>query len=417
MNQLEVMNFLNEIGSVFPEAISLASGRPNPKLFQPDNFIDFQIKFINYFAQERKITVDKASELVYQYGSSSGIIGNILAKHLEIDENIAVNSSDIIVTNGCQEALTLICINELKHEMDCMLTFDPSYIGFSGLIQSLGKVVKPIYCNFDNVIDVEILQKEFEEQVISIRSRGYNPKAIYVNGDFNNPLSYRLTLDQKEALLIICAKLNIKLIEDNPYGMFCYTEQKSSTIKAIDIFNIVYYIGSFSKTICPALRIGYIVIPEVNDHTKKDIVSLKSLISVNTSQICQSIVGGLLLENGYSLNNSMQTMRHQYKAQRDAMLIALEENLSFDKRITWNKPEGGFFIVLSLPFDVGEEDVYDCAQNFGVIFMPISFFTLEKNKNKRLIRLAFSNFDCSDITRGVIRFSQYLRTKLKRDCN
>lgn len=415
MNQLEVMNFLNEISSVFPEAISLASGRPNSNLFQMDDLMAFQNKFIDYFAGEKNISTEKAKELLYQYGPSSGLIGTVLAKHLKVDENIVVMPENIVVTNGCQEALALICINELKQDMDCMLTFDPSYIGFSGLIQSLGKVVKPIHCTFDNEQDLDTLQQDFEAQVLLIKSQGYNPKAIYVNGDFNNPLSYRLSKAQKEILLNACSNLKVKLIEDNPYGMFSYSDDKSCTIRALDTNNIVYYIGSFSKTLCPALRVGYLIIPENNKREKEEIVALKSLISINTSQICQSIVAGFLIDNEYSLMSSMQIMLIKYKAQRDAMLKALDENLEGEQRITWNKPEGGFFIVLSLPFDVVEEDVYECARNFGVIFMPISFFTLEEGNNKRLVRLAFSNFESEEITQGVVRFSQYLCDKLERN--
>ncbi|MDK1287004.1 PLP-dependent aminotransferase family protein [Pseudoalteromonas umbrosa] len=414
MKQLEVMNFLNEVSSVFPDAISLASGRPSEKLFEQIDIEKCKNVFLSHYANKLDITLEKAHTLLLQYGPSAGIIRDLLSVHLKNDESIDAEEQDIIVTNGCQEALTMWCLNELKNPNDCVLTFDPSYIGLSGFVEATGKAVFPITYDFTTKFNADELSSCLDEQIKAVKSRGFNPKAIYVNGDFNNPLAYNMTEEQKSALLDFCFRVGLQIIEDNPYGLFSYLEHKERTMKSLDKHNIVYYIGSFSKSICPALRVGYLVVPKGASDKRTQLVALKSLISVNTSQVCQAVVGGYLLQNQVSLLPGVQKVLPDYKRQRDAIVAALDTHLSFDQNITWNIPQGGFFIVLQLPISVSEQDVYTCAQEFGVIIMPVSFFSLDEEYNSRAIRLAFSNLDGTNLTEAVKRLAGFLKQRIQK---
>lgn len=416
MKQRDVMNFLNEIALDYPNAISLASGRPCPSFFNKDQWHKYEGTFLDYFAAKRGMKISEAEKLLCQYGPTSGVINDILAQHIKIDESIAANPESIIVTNGCQEALTMIALHEIENDSHCMLTIDPSYIGFSSLLSNIGKRVEAI-----NVEEVSTANGEgtrlfnwdaVERKVSYLKRKGLTAKAIYINPDFNNPLSYRLTHDEKLALMQICEALNLKIIEDNPYSRFNYTECREPALRSLNPTNNVYHIGSFSKTICPGLRLGFLVVPETEQSALKSLIALKSLVSVNTSSYSQSVVAGLLLLNDYSLEKRMRTLNAQYCIQRDAMVGALEKYLSDMPGLSWNVPDGGFFIVLRLPFNFSYLDVIKCARDKNVIVMPVGFFALYPENFTGQVRLAFSYYDTDHLSEGVKRFSEYVIEKL-----
>ncbi|TMP29959.1 hypothetical protein CWB99_07675 [Pseudoalteromonas rubra] len=412
MKQLEVMNFLNEVSSRFPAAYSLASGRPDARFFKSINLSNLQHTYTTYYAEKNGLTYADAQALLLQYGPTAGIINDILVRHLLTDEQIHASTADIIVTNGCQEALTLLCLTELTHPDDCILTLDPSYIGLSGFIQSVGKHVEPLPVDEAVLQDSAAFKANLDVEIRNTRNKGYQPKALYVNGDFNNPLGFSLSDAHKKVLIDVCSESGIKIIEDNPYGMFNYEGTRAATIKSLDDRGCVYYIGSFAKTILPALRVGYLVLPAQRTEEAAQLVALKSLISVNTSQVCQAMVGGYLLEHDYSLDNAMAPLRDVYKTKRDALDRALTHYLGKHSAISWTLPPGGFFLVVSVPFDVSDEDVFDCAEHFNVIFTPVYFFSLAEQKNRRLIRLAFSNISEDKVSDAVCKLSEFIDSKM-----
>ncbi len=425
MEQLQVMNFLNEVATRFPEAISLASGRPQSRFFDKQDWPAYEASFTAYYAEEQNCSIEKAQQLLCQYGPSGGIINGILQQHLARDESIESARQNIIVTNGCQEALALVCLHELQQPDDCMLTLDPAYIGFSGLLAALGKRVEAVdvnrvYRTDDNGVrsfDWSYLR----EKVAQVRQSGGVPKAIYINPDFNNPLAYCLSLADRQSLLQVCAELEIKIIEDNPYSRFDYSMagnkneqggQRVAALRSLDQQSIVYHIGSFSKTFCPGVRIGYLLVPENMSSSLEKLLALKSLVSVNTSSLAQSVIGGFLLQNDYSLNARMTLVNAQYASQRDAMMSALDQYLSPLAEVSWDIPGGGFFVVVDLPFEFSEADVYQCAEQQNVICMPVSFFSLTPQLWQNKVRLAFSNFDPGVIEQAVLRFSRYVKQRL-----
>lgn len=413
MKQLEVMNFLNEVANDFPEAISLAAGRPNPQFFCREKWEQYTQIFIQHFASIHNLSINEANQRLCEYGPASGLINGLISEHLAIDEDIMVSAEDIIITNGCQEALTLVCLNELVNENDCMLVIDPSYIGFSGLVNAIGKRVFPIDAKqlmsgreeVAGGLDLVF----FQQQLDALIQSGLNPKAIYINPDFNNPLGYQFSKTARINLLDFCHQYDIKIVEDNPYVRFNYSDWVIPSIKSLDKYNLVYHIGSFSKTFSPSVRLGYLVMPTNDVINRKNCIALKSLISVNTTSTSQSIIGGFLLENKMSLTSSMKSINRQYKKQRDALCIAVDKYFEkFSEMVKWEKPEGGFFIVVELPFSVNHQDVFECVKNYGVIFMPVSFFALAPELWSNKIRLSFSYYTPEKITEGIRRLALFL---------
>lgn len=419
MNQSEVMNFLNEVAMQFPDAISLASGRPNSRFFEQSEWQAYQQIFTQHYAKKLEASIDQAEKLLCQYGPSAGIIRDIIQQHIAVDENIITASKNIIVTNGCQEALTLLCLQLLKNDTDCVLTVDPSYIGFSGLVQAINRKIAVIEVDRVSSLNSDNM-REFDWQylatkVASLQAQGLQPKAIYINPDFNNPLAYRLNSKERQALLNICTDLNLLIIEDNPYSRFDYTNNNEPSLKALDQTDRVYHIGSFSKTFCPGVRTGYLIVPESHETQRQALISIKSLVSVNTSSLTQSVIGGFLLQQKFSLKQHMSIVNQGYQQQRDVMLSSFTKELSAIPGVSWNQPEGGFFVVLQLPFDMSETDVYSCAKQFNVICMPVKFFSLTPERYPGQIRLAFSHYEPEFLSEGVKRLAKYIKYRLRQE--
>jgi len=416
MGQLQVINFLNEISQQFPNAISFAAGRPNPSFFNHDRYFSYYERFVCHYSEKRGFTKELAEQELLQYGPSQGVISEIINEYLKKDESISSASAKFnIVTNGCQEALAIICIHELKSEKDCMLTIDPSYPGFSGVVESLNRKLVAIdsarlYVNINDAT-CEFNWDYLEEIVRDTRAAGLNPKALYINPDFNNPLSYTISINSRIKLLQLCNTLDIRIIEDSVYSKFSYMDKCLPSIKSFDESGIVYHVGTFSKVLCPGLRLGYLVPCSGDVDSVGHLISIKSLISNNTSAFMQAVVGGFLIENGFSVSARMSMLCKRYSHQKDSILQALEHYLSNINGVSWHVPNGGFFCILTVPFDFTDASVLDCAKNYGVICAPVSKFSLYPHKWIRKIRLAFSYYDAEQIHEGVQRLSKYIRSQ------
>ncbi|WNO11595.1 PLP-dependent aminotransferase family protein [Teredinibacter sp. KSP-S5-2] len=410
-----VMNFLNEISMKFPEAVSLASGRPSDRFFENERWNEYEQSFIEYFSKKNSISKSDAVKLLCQYGATAGVINEIICRYLLKDENIKCNERDVVVTSGCQEALLLISLTHMREESDLAMVIDPSYIGFYGLIEILGKRVFGSKSIVDGEFSVEFFESEVEEKI----QQGNRLKILYLNLDFNNPLSYRLDINARRSILDVCKKYGIYVVEDNPYGVFDFDEEKLPTLKSIDSYGMVYYVGSFSKTFCPTLRVGFVCVPENLGDYRDCIISLKSLTTLNTCQNNQAVVGGYFLSNGFSLKAKAELMNKHYKSNRDVVVSVLSEYLGNVRGVRWNVPSGGFFMVLELPFEFSDKYLYECAQEYSVICMPVRYFSLNEKWWARSIRIAYSNIEGDELRSSVKRLCNFILIKLdeSRKCS
>jgi (S)-3,5-dihydroxyphenylglycine transaminase len=181
----------------------------------------------------------------------------------------------------------------------------------------------------------------------------------------------------------------------------------------------VIYLGSFSKILFPGLRLGFIVADQQTKssagselYLAQELSTVKSLTTVNTSPILQGILGGILLSNGYSLRPVIDKKIQFYKANRDAMIESLERHFGEDpllgSMVSWGRPGGGFFLPMSLPFDFTTDMVKQCAEAFGVLVCPMSFFS-SSNEHKSELRLSFSYLSQEQIAEGVQRLWRFVR--------
>jgi len=418
---LEVMNFLNEVVLRYPQAISFAPGRPTERHFDVERSLQQTPAFVAYRAAAKGWSPRAVWNDLGQYNKTNGIINELVAKEIEADEGIRAAPESIMVTHGCQEAMTVLLLGLFEPARDVLLVSDPTYIGITGLARILGIPLHPVASGREG-----LEPPAAAAAIRAVRAAGRRPRALYDVPDFNNPLGTRMPLAVRRELLDLCRREGVLIVEDNPYGAFAYDGAPSPTLKSLDCHATVIYMGSFSKTLFPGLRMGYLVVDQEVETASgrrvllaEELSKVKSLTTVNTPQLLQALVGGILLEERGSLARMMAEKLPTYRARRDAMLAALDErfgrNPALAGAVSWNRPEGGFFLTVTLPFAFGAAELDACARDFGAIVCPMSFFEVLPGRGgrEREIRLAFSYVSEARIAEGIARLARFVESRLQ----
>jgi (S)-3,5-dihydroxyphenylglycine transaminase len=416
-SQADVMNFLNEVADDFPSAISLAAGRPTDRFFgrlDSEALTDAMICYERHCATGSNPRHVKAGLL--QYGRTAGIITDLVACQLRADEGVCADPDRMLITAGCQEAIAL-CLSALcPNSNDVVLVCNPTYVGVMGAARASKVNAFPIDDLFSDPVE------SIEKSVGQLQRSGKCVRALYLIPTFDNPTGRTLSQAMRKDLLEICTERRIIILEDNPYGMFRYEGDAIPPMAALDESGCVIYLSTYSKTLTPAVRVGAATLPETlfGDRAARtalwrDLVQRKSFNTVNTSQIAQAIVGGLLIAQNGSLQRWIQPALAWYRSNRDAMLSQLQAAFStMSDHIHWSNPSGGFFLSVDLPFRFDAQNVVECATSCGVIVMPMSFFALDHSQDHR-IRLAFSGLDASNIRAAISSLALYVKRRVTND--
>lgn len=409
--QASVLSIVSALNQRYPNACSLSLGRPNPDIYAQLDLAHYAQVYQAFLRTEKQYDSAKIRENLYTYGPSQGMINTHLAKWLAHDEGIRADEKEILVTNGCQEAYNLVLLHELRQPDECVLIIEPSYFGFTDCVAVLGKASVKIavddLADPAGGFDFTQLSAVIEQS----RRQGKHIKLIYINPDFNNPMTYQLSAEEKSTLLAVCTQQGVKIIEDGTYSTFYYDGIQPRAIKTQDHSGQVYYIGSFSKTLCPSLRLGYLVISRHGDETFNQLLHIKDHTSLSSSALNQQIVAGFLIEHQYSLENWIRPIRAEYRARRDAMLQVLEQELDASL-LQWRAPAGGFFVYIRFVREVNTAHLLDCAEGYQVTFLPVSYDVRDGRQRAHGIRLAFSYYPPAAIAAGTRKFCQFLNERL-----
>jgi (S)-3,5-dihydroxyphenylglycine transaminase len=412
----DVMGFLNEIQLRYPNAISLASGRPDEKYFDLEDFKMYFDIYVDAICQSQKKDRQVVINNLGQYNKTKGIINNLVSKYLKKDEEIDVSPEDILITVGTQEALAIAVITLCDKENDVIIIEDPTYIGIThfSLIMGYNIDSAPIT---PNGISVDVI----EEKILSYKLQNKKVKIVYVIPDFQNPTGIYMSLENRHKLLELAQKHDFLIFEDNAYSEFAYESKRHLPIKALDIDNRVIYMRSFSKTLYPSLRLAAMVANQTIFSDEKEtalsdlMAIVKGYITVNTPAINQAVLGGILIKNDFSLNAMNKNKIANIKSKRDAVLLSIKKYLPADafwtKNITYNTPEGGFFLIFKVPFIVDKAELLFCVQKYSVIFTPMSFFYLNQGGENE-IRIAFSNLNVEEIEPAIERLLSYFKDRI-----
>lgn len=407
----ESMNFLNEIGNVYPDAISFAAGQPFEGFFDLNAVHHYLDAFRAHLTEERGQSEEQVRRTLLQYGSARGVVNDLICRNLETDEGIRVDPRAVVVTSGCQEALFLVLRALRGGPSDVVLAVRPNYSGLDAAARLVEMGVHPVREPASG-IDGESLTEAAEQA----RREGLNPRACYVIPDFANPTGRSLSVAARRSLLESAEKQGILLIEDNPYGIFGPEESGTPTLKSLDASRSVVYLGSFAKSGIPGARVGYVVADQrVSAHESSDtlfadhLAKAKGMLNINTSPITQAVMGGKLIMNGFSLRSANTRERHVYQGNLSRLLQEMSRRFPEGEGhgVSWNTPTGGFFLTLKVPFPASDEALGVCARKHGVLWTPMHHFHgdgIPRNE----IRLSFSHLTQDRIALGVERFASFV---------
>lgn len=411
--------FLNDTAARYPQAISMVAGMPDDTFFHVDEHFSAVQLYVDHVSANTGKDELAVVNWIAQYNSSKGFIADILAKYLACDEGINVSPKDVMITIGAQEAFAILVSTLCAGENDVILMESPSYVGLSAPTKLLGFRGESVPLRPDG-IDIDALEQKLQ----SLARLGKRVKMLYTIPDYQNPSGYCMSVEKRHQLLHLANEHNFLVVEDSVYNSFSYTGSRNPTLKSLDRHNQVIYVGSFSKLLFPGLRIGMVVANQRIKTKDGDIVPLidelekvKGAFTNNSPGITQAMLAGVLIREQYSLRRLNAAKIECYRQKLNAVLSALDSYIrpyenDWAEGISWNEPEGGFFIKINLPFDIGNNDVVFCAEHFGVLFCPMAYFYMDGG-GRNEIRLAFSKGTPAELEEGIKRLAAFLRSKAK----
>ncbi|MEV5988827.1 aminotransferase class I/II-fold pyridoxal phosphate-dependent enzyme [Streptomyces sp. NPDC052051] len=411
---LDTMTFLNDITHRYPEAISFAPGRPYDGFFEADHVFAYLRRYLDHL-EAGGASPGQIRSALFQYGPTSGQIRELIADSLRKDEGIDVPPESIVVTVGCQEAMLLAVRALMSGPEDALLVSSPCYVGITGAARLLDVEVTPVEEGRDGFDRATLEATLFAE-----RARGRRPRAFYVVPDHSNPSGTTMPLSARRELLELADRHDLLILEDTPYRMVSPGTQLP-TLKSLDRHRRVVHLGSYSKTLFPGARVGFVIADQtVTDAQGRtglladELTKIKSMVTVNTSPVSQAVVAGMLLTaNGRTSRFNTRTASHYGEAMR-VTLEALDRCFPESDRaalgIRWNEPSGGFFLSVDVPFRADDSALVRSAEEFGVIWTPMSYFYPQGGGDFSL-RLSVSYLTHREITDGVERLARFVKAQ------
>jgi (S)-3,5-dihydroxyphenylglycine transaminase len=411
---LDTMTFLNEVTSRYPKAVSFAPGRPYDGFFDTEQIFIGLRRYLDHLASVGQ-SPEQIRTAVYQYGPTSGQIREILADSLRVDEGIDVPAESIVVTVGAQEAMLLVLRALMRGPDDVLLVSSPCYVGVTGAARLLGVPVTPVDERDDGFHCADLAAAIRAE-----RARGRRPRAFYVVPDHSNPSGTTMSPQARAELLDLAAREDVLILEDSPYRLVS-PGTPLPTLKSLDRLRRVVHLGSFSKTVFPGARVGFVVADQtvVDDEggaglLAAELAKIKSMVTVNTSSLSQAVVAGTLLAAGGRVSELNAGAAGYYGDAMSYTLEQLDRQLPAPRRaelgVRWNEPTGGFFLTVHVPFRVDNAALGRSAQEYGVIWTPMEYF-YPWGGGHQSIRLSVSYLSHAEIEDGVSRLVRFIESE------
>jgi 2-aminoadipate transaminase len=359
------------------ETISLARGVPAPECIPVEELADCA-----------RSAIEEDGATVLSYGSSGGYA----PLRAWIAERHGVLPDRVVVTNGSLQGFVFLA-QLLATDGARVLVEAPTYDRPLRILESLGAEVVTVPLGQDG-INLDTLRAELEA--------GRRPAFLYTIPTFQNPTGQTLGADGRRRLVELAAEHNLLVLEDDPYGLVRFEGDRLPTVHELEGGDRVIYSSSFSKTVAPGVRVGYLVLPE---SLAEAVESLATSTYITPSLLSQATVFEFLRRE--ALERNLELVRSLLKARRDALLAALEERLR-GAGARWNRPEGGYFLWLELPEGQDAVALLRSAETVGVTFVPGPDFFPGAGGGGSAARLAFSFASPADIGEAVGRLATLL---------
>ncbi|EHN58768.1 PLP-dependent aminotransferase family protein [Oenococcus kitaharae] len=370
-----------------PNQIIFSAGYPDPALF-PKDALDRATQHVFSQGQDKLL----------QYNTAAGLpaLRQKLADKMAQKDGIHTDTDHIMLTQGAQQAIDLTARLMLNKD-DGLVVEGPTYIGALAAFQAYEPTFYEIPMAEDGM-DMDNLEAVLKEHAV---------KMIYTVPDFQNPTGVVMSLEKRQRLIDLANRYDVIILEDGTYRDLRYDGENLPTVKSLDTQSRVIYVSSFSKIIAPGLRMGWLT---ADDNLYRDILALKSGADIESSNLMMSILNAYLDEN--DLQKHIQIVCDNYREKKNAMLDAMAKYLPSQARYT--KPEGGFFVWLTMPEDFNMADFLDkqLVPQTGVRFTP-STNLFPSGTIQNGARINFTGESIANIERGIQELGQTLTAAWK----
>ena len=358
-----------------PEIISFGGGFPNQDTFPVEDL--------------KQIMNDLLTEephKVLQYGSTEGsvLLRQQLAKKYQAD-GLDVTEKNILITTASQQAIDLIA-RILINPGDTILCGLPSYLG----------ALQAFYSYQANPVGIP--KDEHAEVVVkTLCALGKKPKFIYAIPDYQNPTGVTMTMEQRMEIVEVAKKYDLIILEDSPYKEIRFDGESLPTIYSMCPERVIL-LGTLSKTFAPGLRLGWVLASEQ--------VIEKIIVAKQSADLCTPILNqelaGRYIASGKFDENLKKTIA-LYRGKRDLMLECLDKYMP--EGVTWTKPDGGLFMLVTLPEGYDTRDLFDLAIKENVAFIIGEVFFCDGG-GQNTLRLNFSYVSDEKMVEGVKRLAR-----------
>jgi len=305
-----------------------------------------------------------------------------------IAEHHGVEPARVLVTNGLLQADAFL-FETLAQAGDAVVTERPTYDRTLLSLRGRGAEVHMVELEEDG-IDVEALAADL--------SGGLAPKLAHIIPNFQNPAGYTLSEEKRHRLVALAREHGFLVFEDDPYVALRFEGEPLPRMLELDPERVIYA-SSFSKTVCPGIRVGYLVGPEA---LIEQIRVLATNTYISPSMVSESIVNEFCRSG--ALERSIATVRTALAERAATLTAALERELP-DAR--FHPPQGGYFLWVELPEGTDVAALFEAAKERGVAFVKGTDFVLEGGENT--LRLAYSGVTPAEIDEGVSRLAEAYR--------
>ena len=370
-----------------PEVISLAGGMPCLTALPMETVADTVAQML----RTQGLTA-------LQYGSGQGD-PTLREQILEVmaQEGISAHADDIVVTTGSQQALDLVT-RIFIDPGDVVLAESPSYVGALGVFAAYQAQVAHVASDDDGLVP-----QALEERILGLRAAGKRIKFLYTVPNFHNPAGTTMSPERRPQVIDICHRHGILVLEDNPYGLLGFDREPYDALRTLSDDGVVY-LGSFSKTFAPGLRVGWALAPHA--------VREKLVLASESAILCPSAYSQMTVSTYLATTDWMaqiKVFRELYRERRDAMIESLGALLP---QATWTHPDGGFYVWVTLPEGVNAKAMLPRAVTERVAYVPGTAFYAD-DTGQRNVRLSYCYPDPDRIREGVRRFAGVVQSELE----
>lgn len=364
-----------------PDIISFAGGLPAPEHFPVEEIKEVTIKIL-----------DEKGAKSLQYSTTEGYLPlrEIIINRLAIS-GVNLSPDNILITSGSQQGLDFSGKLFLNPE-DVVICESPTYLGAINAFNAY----QPRFVEVP--MDEEGMIMEDLEKALAAYP---NAKFIYAIPDFQNPTGRTLSLERRKKMVELAVKYGIPIIEDNPYGELRFIGERLPAIKHFDTEGIVVYLGTFSKTFCPGLRIGWVA---ADEPILQKYNLVKQGADLHTNISCQIQAAEFMTR--YDLDEHIAKIKETYRNRRNLMVETMKKE--FPASCKFTLPEGGLFTWVELPEGMDAAEVLRKALEKKVAFVPGGDFFPNGDKNN-YCRLNYSNASEENIVEGIKRLGAVLK--------